>query len=357
MGNGCTTGKIQCCSKDNARVEGIELEHGKGNSSILDKKVIEETKQNSNSVISPSNRINNTNNNQKSTSEIQGLPNYQKKSKTFKQAVVFSITLEENLNRSRKYSNLFLNPYKLVGSGGLGGGGRKKLALNTLNTYTGENNIISLKLSISKNSENESESDYEFKENNYFADYENEMIKFINMIRTAPDKFINEINNLIQDIRCDSEGQDYIKSKETGETIGLMDDAQDRFEDTKIFLEQMKEKTKLDDIKYNKELKINFFLNNNIQNQGNYLELDNKDIGLILENKRSEMKGKHENIIFFMSCFKDIKISLLYLLSYYNENITQNFRDIIFLPQTKEFGVGWTKERKRGFITILSFSC
>ena len=90
-----------------------------------------------------------------------------------------------------------------------------------------------------------------------------------------------------------------------------------------------------------------------------YLDLnDDKIANLILE-KRKEIKYKFPNNIFKISVIKDIKINIISQIAleeFFKEKNKKNLKEIIFDPNYKYFGVSWTNEINRNFISISCFA-
>ena len=211
---------------------------------------------------------------------------------------------------------------------------------------------------------------------NYFDlnNYDIVMLNYINMLRQRPEDFIKELkeikeNNIdvINDIK-------YIYANNTSEKFSLGDDFDNDFREMVKFIESHNNKM-LNPIKYNDDLKVRLFSNeetsfrnsfytvtNKKKSDNNFItDLEDKDIGDLILKKRLEIKEKYPNCYFNVNIIQDIKLSLLFLLLANNEtdlegNVLKSFRDVIFNPDLKEYAISCAKDKKRNFIAILSFA-
>ena len=211
---------------------------------------------------------------------------------------------------------------------------------------------------------------------NYFDlnNYDIVMLNYINMLRQNPDDFIKELkkikdNNIdvINDIK-------YIYANNTSEKFSLGDDFENNFKEMIKFIESQNNKI-LNPIKYNDDLKVRLFTNdetsfrnsfntmtNKKKSDNNFItDLEDKDIGDLILKKRLEIKEKYPNCYFNVNIVQDIKLSLLFLLLSDNEtdlegNLLKSFRDVIFDPDLKEYAISCAKDKKRNFIAIISFA-
>ena len=96
------------------------------------------------------------------------------------------------------------------------------------------------------------------------------------------------------------------------------------------------------------------------RNINNILDLNDDKIANLILQKRKEIKNDFPHNIFKLSVIKDIKINILvqigleeFYKSEYNEN---TLKEIIFNPKYKNFGIGWTNEINRNFVSIACFA-
>ena len=85
---------------------------------------------------------------------------------------------------------------------------------------------------------------------------------------------------------------------------------------------------------------------------------DDKIANLILQ-KRKEIKNQYPNSIFKMSIIKDIRISILIQITmeeYFKVDNRKTLKDILFDSNYKYFGLSWTNEINRNFISISCFA-
>ena len=97
------------------------------------------------------------------------------------------------------------------------------------------------------------------------------------------------------------------------------------------------------------------------RNINNILDLNDDKIANLILQKRKEIKNNYPHNIFKLSVIKDIKINILvqigleeFYKSEYNDKNT--LKEIIFNPEYKNFGVSWTNEINRNFVSIACFA-
>jgi hypothetical protein len=167
----------------------------------------------------------------------------------------------------------------------------------------------------------------------------------------------NDINNIpfkLKDL-CEDNGIDMGEDEEKNQikyndNIKIIDyNDNDDQKENKI-LENLKIK-KIKKNKKNKKRNINSILDLN----------DDKIANLILQ-KRKEIKNNYPHNIFKLSVIKDIKINILVQIGleefYKSESNDKknNLKEIIFNPEYKNFGVSWTNEINRNFVSIACFA-
>ena len=167
----------------------------------------------------------------------------------------------------------------------------------------------------------------------------------------------NDINNIpfkLKDL-CEDNGIDMGEDEEKNQikyndNIKIIDyNDNDDQKENKI-LENLKIK-KIKKNKKNKKRNINSILDLN----------DDKIANLILQ-KRKEIKNDYPHNIFKLSVIKDIKINILVQIGleefYKSESNDKknNLKEIIFNPEYKNFGVSWTNEINRNFVSIACFA-
>jgi len=116
--------------------------------------------------------------------------------------------------------------------------------------------------------------------------------------------------------------------------------------------------------------KINIYQNTNTKpnlkkkkkkkhNINTNLDLSDDKIANLILQKRKEIKKQYPKSIFKMSVIKDIKISILIQISmeeYYKVDNRKTLKDILFDSNYKYFGLSWTNEINRNFISISCFA-
>jgi hypothetical protein len=192
--------------------------------------------------------------------------------------------------------------------------------------------------------------------------YNEEMIDYLNKIRSEPNNIIHDIDELLKQKQYINDNNDIdnidnidninndkiqIESEKTHENIVFNDGGQ-ALEETKLFLISISRVTKQFNI--NDDLLIDI---PDPEKNDLLMPLDKRITKIIME-KRKNIMWKYPNCQFFINFIKDEKIGLLFLLSQ-NENIS-NFRNIIFNEQYTEFNVTWMKEKRNIFIAFLCFA-
>ena len=268
--------------------------------------------------------------------------------------------------------------------------------------------------------------------------YSEEMLYFINKIRTNPESFIKDIDYLINNNIKKTEEGIFIVSYDVDEKLRLMDNYMEIFENVKKILKKMADsQKKLEEIRYNEDLEIIFdesayeecedeksesdiknipgklndiyedngidigdeeeknlikyndnikiidFENDNEKgnkifdvfkikkrkkkdkkkrNINNILDLNDDRIANLILQKRKEIKNDYPHNIFKLSVIKDIKINILVqigleeFLKNENSDNKNTLKEIIFNPEYKNFGVSWTNELNRNFVSIACFA-
>ena len=97
------------------------------------------------------------------------------------------------------------------------------------------------------------------------------------------------------------------------------------------------------------------------RNINKILDLNDDKIANLILQKRKEIKNDYPHNIFKLSVIKDIKINILVQIGleefYKSENSDKNtLKEIIFNPEYKNFGVSWTNEINRNFVSIACFA-
>ena len=97
------------------------------------------------------------------------------------------------------------------------------------------------------------------------------------------------------------------------------------------------------------------------RNINNILDLNDDKIANLILQKRKEIKNDYPHNIFKLSVIKDIKINILVQIGleefYKSEYKDKNtLKEIIFDPKYKNFGVSWTNEINRNFVSIACFA-
>ena len=185
-----------------------------------------------------------------------------------------------------------------------------------------------------------------FDETPYEEDVKNEDENSENDIKNIPFK----LKDLCEDNGIDM-GEDEEKNQiKYNDNIKIIDyNDNDDQKENKI-LENLKIK-KIKKNKKNKKRNINSILDLN----------DDKIANLILQ-KRKEIKNDYPHNIFKLSVIKDIKINILVQIGleefYKSESNDKknNLKEIIFNPEYKNFGVSWTNEINRNFVSIACFA-
>ena len=215
-----------------------------------------------------------------------------------------------------------------------------------------------LEITLDKSNNNDNDNDY-----NDINESENEEEETENDIKNIPSKL-----NLIYDediINFDDDDEtdfNQISHEDNSNIIDL------DFEDNK------KEENKKKGIQISK-LPINKIKNDNKKvtfksiekkpakkkphNINNYLDLNDDKIGNLILEKRKKIKGKYPLNIFKISVIKDIKISILIQIvmeEFLKENKKNSLKEILFSPNYKYFGISWTNEINRNFISISCFA-
>ena len=176
--------------------------------------------------------------------------------------------------------------------------------------------------------------------------YNEEIINYLNKIRTEPNNIINDINNLLEKSKNNINNKMQIESEETHENI-ILDDGGKALIETKDYLNAVNPL----DLKFNLNDELLIDITDTDKNMNFPLD---KKISKILVDKRKNIINKYPNCQFFINFIKDKKMGLLFLLSQ-NENMS-NFRNIMFDAKFTQFNVTWIKEKKKIFIAFLCFA-
>jgi hypothetical protein len=182
-----------------------------------------------------------------------------------------------------------------------------------------------------------------FDESPYEEDVKSEDEKSENDIKNIPLK----LNDLYEGNRIDmGDGEDKNQVK-YNENIKIID-----FDN-----EDGKENKALKDLKIKKRKKKE----KRKRNINNILDLNDDKIANLILQKRKEIKNDYPHNIFKLSVIKDIKINILVQIGleefYKSEYKDKNtLKEIIFDPKYKNFGVSWTNEINRNFVSIACFA-
>ena len=176
--------------------------------------------------------------------------------------------------------------------------------------------------------------------------YNEEIINYLNKIRTEPNNIINDIDNLLEKSKNNINNKMQIESEETHENI-ILDDGGKALIETKDYLNAVNPL----DLKFNLNDELLIDITDTDKNMDFPLD---KKISKILVDKRKNIINKYPNCQFFINFIKDKKMGLLFLLSQ-NENMS-NFRNIMFDAKFTQFNVTWIKEKKKIFIAFLCFA-
>ena len=176
--------------------------------------------------------------------------------------------------------------------------------------------------------------------------YNEEIINYLNKIRTEPNNIINDIDNLLEKSKNNINNKMQIESEETHENI-ILDDGGKALIETKDYLNAVNPL----DLKFNLNDELLIDITDTDKNMDFPLD---KKISKILVDKRKNIINKYPNCQFFINFIKDKRMGLLFLLSQ-NENMS-NFRNIMFDAKFTQFNVTWIKEKKKIFIAFLCFA-
>ena len=178
------------------------------------------------------------------------------------------------------------------------------------------------------------------------SEYNEEILDYLNKIRTEPNNIISDIDNLLEKSKSNTNNKMQLESEETHENI-ILDDGGKALKETKDYLNAV--------IPLNLKFDLNDELLIDISDSEKNMDLAiDKKITKILVEKRKNIIDKYPNCQFFINFIKDTKMGLLFLLSQ-NENMS-NFRNIMFDPKFTQFNVTWIKEKKKIFIAFLCFA-
>lgn len=193
-----------------------------------------------------------------------------------------------------------------------------------------------LDISFNKNIGNEQNDVFNINYIKINEEYNNDIIDYLNKIRTEPKTIINDIDNLLNEGTNNSDNKLRLESDKTHEIINL-EDGGEAFNETKDFLNNINPiETKFD---LNEDLLID--ISESEKNMDSPLE---KKIEKIIMNKKKNIIKTYPNCQFFINFIKDIKIGLLFLLS--QKGNISNFRNILFNNKFKYFNITWIKEKK-----------
>ena len=174
--------------------------------------------------------------------------------------------------------------------------------------------------------------------------YNNEIINYLNKIRTEPKNIINDIDILLNKGKKNIDNKLEIENDETHENI-ILEDGGEAFIETKNFLNNINPiDSKLD---LNEDLLIE------ISETDKNMEPLYKKIAKILENKKKNIVDNYPNCQIVINFIKDTKIGLLFLLS---QEKSSNFRNLLFDDKYKHFNITWIKDKKNIFIAFLCFA-
>lgn len=177
--------------------------------------------------------------------------------------------------------------------------------------------------------------------------FEENIFEYINRIRTSPKKIINDIDMIIKDNILNIEDKMYIVNERKEKII--LNDGILPLKEIKDYLEKV---IPIDGFELNEQLKINFGDYND--KNSNILDLSDNKLGKIILDKKEKIKDYFPKCFFFFNFIPDSKIGLLLLLSDNKSKI--KFREVLFNQKYNQFYISWTKEKNRGFISVLSFA-
>lgn len=317
MGNGCSSFKINKACLD-------------GDLNIIEEKIILENQNNNiNNIVSKNIKISNVSSMKKKMSiSSNGIKNKFGQSqkgyegKYSNTSIMNAIQSQENIKIDNNISN------------------------NAPNSRSNFTNLMQ-DLDFSFNNNNGIEQNDIFNTNyiNIKEQYNNEIINYLNKIRTEPKTIINDIDNLLNKGKKNIDNKLQIENDETHEIITLEDDGE-AFIETQNFLNNINPiESKLD---LNEDLLIEISESDKNIDPPLY-----KKIAKILENKKKNIIDDYPNCQFVINFIKDPKIGLLFLLS---QEKSSNFRNILFDNKYKHFNITWIKDKKNVFIAFLCFA-
>ena len=176
--------------------------------------------------------------------------------------------------------------------------------------------------------------------------YNESMIDYLNQIRNDPNSILEDIDNILKEENISHNKTIRVEKEETHEYI-IFEDEGHSLNELKNYL--IKAISIPDKFNLNDDLSID--MSDLEKNDGQNL---NKKISKILVDKRKSIIKDYQNCQFFINFIKDVKISLLYLLSENEDN--SDFRNVVFDPKYTQFNVSWINEKKKNFISFLCFA-
>ena len=203
-----------------------------------------------------------------------------------------------------------------------------------------------LDISFSNNNKVEQNDIFNINYINIKNEYNQEIIDYLNKIRTEPNSIILDINDLLKKAKINGNNKLEIESEETHENI-ILEDGGEALEETKNYLNKV--------IPSNFQFSLNeeLIIDISESEKKNDLPFDKK-IAKILLDKRKNIINTYPNCQFFINFIKDQKMGLLFLLSQ-NEEMS-NFRTILFDNKYTQFNVTWMMEQKKIFVAFLCFA-
>ena len=162
--------------------------------------------------------------------------------------------------------------------------------------------------------------------------YNNEMLNFINKVRTTPKLVIEDIDYIIKNNLTMVDNKECIVSDKTKEIIQVSVPL------AKV-KENLSEQDAVNALKLNNKLKIKIFEKN--------IEFTEKKINELIINKKKEIIKDYPECFFYPIFIKDIKIDIIFLLG------NNNLKDKLFHKGFSDFYVSSFNERNNRFFSIL----
>lgn len=168
---------------------------------------------------------------------------------------------------------------------------------------------------------------------NYF---ENKFLEELNSLRLSPDKYIDKINSAKKFIKI--ENNVTMINRENGIPV-ILKGGEESLDKAISFLKTQK---KLEKLKWNNDLKVEFLANNKDSYE--------TDILRALEKKSEEVKNKFNQCFFIVDYFEEIELNILFYLT--EDDYNSYKRDIVFNENVSQFAVVYKKLDDRMFTAI-----